>query len=102
MADALVEPGDEMTLLITNCRAEPVQLEVGEVVRRLQPARVVKVQDVGGDCGRNAEDGGTVLEVVDGGVRVKDGGARDRESNWSRARPTQVCGYHPSSRQMWM
>lgn len=72
MADALVEPGDEMTLLITNHRMEPVQLEVGEVTRRLQPARVVELQSVGGDSRRNAEDGRMVLEVVDGGVRVED------------------------------
>ena len=68
MADALVEPGDRMTLLITNCRAEPIQLEVGEVVGRLQPARTVVVQGVVGEDGGGTEDG----RMVDGGMRVED------------------------------
>ena len=57
-----------MTLLITNRRAEPVQLEVGEVVGRLQPARVVEVQGVVSEDGGGTEDGG----MVDGGTRVEE------------------------------
>ena len=49
-----------------------VQLEVGEVVGRLQPARVVEMQGVVGKDGRGAGDSGMVMEVMDGGIRVED------------------------------
>ena len=91
MADALVEPGDRMTLLITNRGAEPVQLEVGEVVGRLQPARVVEMQGVVGEEGRGAGDSGMVMEVTDGGVRVEDVVVTERTTGQDQDLPKCVA-----------
>ena len=95
MADALVEPGDPMVLVVTNQGTEPVQLEVGDVLGRLQPAVVVEeVCEVSGGevsggevCGgegskkelRDSEAADQCVAAIQRADRLESSGAREDE-----------------------